>query len=74
MGALHFLDHDFNLTDDKSPTETHTLELYETGGGRYLRIWIGGRGTGNEVRCKVTKEQAVQLADAAEYLRDRIAD
>jgi len=69
MGALHFLDDAFILQDAVSENVAHELELYEQGGELYLRIWIGGSGADMPVVCKLTNEQAAQLADGGSKLR-----
>ncbi|KUM02760.1 hypothetical protein AWB61_03075 [Chromobacterium sp. F49] len=73
MGAVHFLDDQFLLADARDDAVEHELELFETGGKRYLRIWVGGIGNGPEILCEITEEQARQLSEAAESLADRIS-
>lgn len=72
MGALHFLEHEFHLADLEDKAVHHTLELYETGGELFLRLWQGGRGRGKAIICKMTQAQAKELAEGAEGLSTRI--
>ncbi len=72
MGALHFLDHDFDLVDYHTQGVKHTLELYETGGELFLRLWINGRGSDMPVLCRVTRDQAKELAAGADYFATRL--
>ena len=72
MGAAHFLDHEFHLSDLSREGIHHTLELYETGGELFLRLWIGGRGEGDGLICKLTRAQAKELAQGAERLATRL--
>jgi hypothetical protein len=72
--ALHFLEHGFALPDLDHPGLTHGLELYEAGGERFLRVWVGGGKPGAQILCRLTRAQALALAEAAEGLAQRITD
>lgn len=72
--ALHFLEHDFALSSLQDPTITHRLELYEAGGQRFLRVWLGGQDPGAHFIATLTKAQALALAEAAEGLAQRITE
>lgn len=73
MGAANFLDHDFLLDDYITQGLQHHLELYETGGELFLRLWVGGRGADMPVLCRLSKAQAKELAQGAEGLSTRLA-
>ena len=72
MGALHFLEHGTMLQDHFTEGLQHELELYETGGELFLRLWIGGIGANKPVLCRLSKAQAAQIAEAAEKLAGRL--
>ncbi len=72
MGALHFLEHGFLLDDHVTNGLQHELELFETGGKLFLRLWVGGIGANMPVECCLTQAQADQLAEGAQYLASRI--
>lgn len=72
MGANHFLEHEFLLDDHVTQGVQHAVELYQTGGGLYLRLWIGGRGANMPVLCRLTQAQAKELAEGAERLAGSI--
>lgn len=71
--ALHFLPHEFKLTDAKSPGREHQIELFEHGGKQYLRVWIGGTVGPDELLCEFTPNQAAQFAEGAERLSSRLS-
>ena len=73
MGALHFLEHEFALADYFTEGLAHDLELYETGGELFLRLWIGGRGADMPVLCRLSQDQAKELAEGANRLAGRVA-
>jgi hypothetical protein len=72
MGAVHFLEHEFSLQDAYAKNVHHDLELFETGGELFLRIWIGGLGKNSPVVCRLTQSQASNLAEGAEALARRL--
>ena len=72
MGAHHYLEHGFNMIDYKDDHIFHGLELYETGGELFVRVWVGGESANNPVIGKITIQQARQLADGAEALASRL--
>lgn len=72
--ALHFLEPPLALLAISQPEATHHLELYEQGGERFLRLWLGGQAPGAHVIAKMTRAQALALAEAAEALAQRISD
>ena len=73
MGATHFLDHNFLLADYFTQGLNHDLELYETGGELFLRLWVGGRGANKPVLCRLTQAQTNQLAQGAQDLAARFS-
>lgn len=72
MGALHFIEHGTLLADHVTQGLSHELELFETGGELFLRLWIGGIGANMPVTCRVTLQQAQQLAEAADAFAHRL--
>lgn len=72
MGALHFLDFNFLLADYSQQGISHNLELFETGGELFLRLWVGGRGAGQPVLCRLTQAQADDLAESAQQFARRL--
>lgn len=72
MGALHFLEHGTLLADHFTEGLQHELELFETGGQLFLRLWIGGIGADMPVTCRLSQAQADELAKGAEALAGRL--
>jgi len=72
--ALHFLEHGFTAPDLNDPHVLHGLELYEAGGERFLRVWLGGRQPGDHIIARLTRRQALDLASAAEALAQRVSE
>lgn len=72
MGTQQFLEHGFSLQDLNSPDVHHDLELYETGGELFLRLWVGGHGKDGSIICRISQSQARQLAEGAEALASRL--
>jgi hypothetical protein len=86
MGALHFLDIG-PLPDAKQPNTTHGLEVFEMGGGLYLRATIAPPTGNDQAYCanglpytasitatmQLTSEQMHQLEQALESARTRLA-
>lgn len=72
MGALNFLDHEFELQDHKNEDTKHAIDLFEHGGELYLRMWVDGRASNNPVMCILTQSQAEAFAKGAAGLSRRI--
>lgn len=72
--ALHFLEHGFTLPSLQDPGTSHVFELYESGGQRCLRVWLGGQEPGAHIIVTLSKAQALDLAEAADGLAQRIND
>ncbi|WP_406850109.1 hypothetical protein [Chromobacterium phragmitis] len=72
MGALHFLD-ELVVPDAYDKSTFHGLELFETEGRLFFRIWVGGIGADKPLVCELTPSQARQLSAGAEDLADRIS-
>ena len=70
--AVNFLDHDFQLADAVTEGLQHHVDLYESGGDLFMRIWISGRGNDMPLCLKLTADQARQFADGAERLATRL--
>ena len=74
MGALHFLEHGFCVADQKDGGVCHDVELFETGGELFIRMWVGGVSANNPVTGKMTIQQASQLAEGAQAFAARLRD
>ena len=72
MGAHHFLDHGFTLLEHFDDSIFHELQLYEQGGEPFFRLWVGGEGKNKPILCRLTYQQARDLADGAEALAFRL--
>ena len=72
MGAVHFLEHGTLLADHFTEGLEHEVELFETGGQLFLRLWIGGIGADMPVTCRLTQAQADHLAQGAQSLAARL--
>lgn len=73
MGALHFLDK-LVVPDAYDKSTSHELELFESGGRLFFRIWAGGIGANKPVVCELTPDQARQLSAGADSLAVRISE
>ncbi|MEN6081603.1 hypothetical protein [Chromobacterium piscinae] len=71
MGALHFLD-EMIVPDAYDKSLQHEIELFESEGRLFLRIWTGGIGVGKPLVCELTPSQAQQLAQGAKDLSERM--
>ena len=74
MAALPFLDPPLIVKDSVTPSVSHEIELFESDGQLFIRLWIAGIAADMPVICNLTKKQAAQLSDAAECLSLRLPD
>lgn len=72
MGALDFLDDGLRLEEDAPIAgDMHTLELYESRGGLFLRLWTEGAYGLQPLTLRLTQVQAAKISQLAAGLASR---